>query len=105
MKHLLTIGHTRKPLRRFISLLRDAGVDAVIDIRRHNTSQLAGFAKRDDLEFLLREGFGIAYEHHPELAPTEEILRRYQKDHDWRSFEADYTALMEEQDLAAQAER
>lgn len=42
----------------------------VIDIRLHNTSQPA------DLEYVL-DLAGIAYEHHPELAPTEEILASY----------------------------
>ena len=59
MSTIFTIGHTKKSLERFIRLLQDAEVDAVIDIRLRNTSQLAGFAKRDDLAFILREGFGI----------------------------------------------
>jgi len=61
---LCTIGFAKKSLRKFIGLLQDAGVTKVIDIRLHNTSQLAGYAKRDDLEFIL-ETFGIAYEHVP----------------------------------------
>ena len=67
MPVVYTIGVQRKPLSAFITLLRQAGVDAVIDIRLRNTSQLAGYSKRDDLAFLLREGFDIAYEHRPDL--------------------------------------
>ena len=59
-----------------------------------NTSQLAGFAKRDDLAFLLREGFGIQYEHHPELAPTPEILDAYKASGDWLAYEADFLPLL-----------
>ena len=101
MPTICTIGHTRKSLRQFIGLLQEAGVDAVIDVRLRNTSQLAGFAKRDDLDFLLREGFGIAYEHVVELAPTAEILDAYKKDHDWSVYEREYPQLLAERDALA----
>lgn len=93
---LCTIGYTKKSLREFITRLRDASVDAVIDIRLRNTSQLAGFSKRDDLAFLLREGFGMAYEHRPELAPTPEILAAYKRDGDWPAYERAFLPLLEE---------
>jgi len=93
---LHTIGYERRPLSEFIHLLRKAGVDAVIDIRLRNTSQLAGYTKRDDLAFLLSEGFAIAYEHHPELAPTAEILDAYTEDHNWPDYAARFTALLAE---------
>jgi uncharacterized protein (DUF488 family) len=98
---IYTIGHTRKSLRQFIGLLQEDGVDAVIDVRLRNTSQLAGFAKRDDLAFLLREGFGIAYEHVVELAPTAEILDAYKKDHDWPAYERAYAQLLAEREALA----
>lgn len=93
---LYTIGYTRKSLENFIAHLRNARVDAVIDIRLRNTSQLAGFSKRDDLAFLLREGFGIAYEHRPELAPTLEILDAYKQDGDWPAYERAFLPLLKE---------
>jgi uncharacterized protein (DUF488 family) len=96
---LFTIGYTRKSLKAFVELLRTSGVDAVVDIRLHNTSQLAGFAKRDDLAFLLREGFGIAYEHRPELAPTEELLARYRRDRDWTEYVVTFERLIEEREM------
>jgi uncharacterized protein (DUF488 family) len=91
-----TIGYKGKSLQEFIDQLRAAGVDAVIDIRLRNTSHLAGYTKRDDLAFLLREGFGIAYEHHPELAPTPEIREAYLADNDWAAYEAHFLPLMRE---------
>ena len=91
-----TIGYQRKPLETFIVQLRQAGVDVVIDVRLRNTSHLAGYTKRDDLAFLLREGFGIAYEHHPELAPTDEILDAYRDDGDWAAYEARFLPLLAE---------
>jgi uncharacterized protein (DUF488 family) len=99
MKKLCTIGYTKKPLERFIGLLRNAGVDLVIDARLNNTSQLAGFAKRDDLAFLLREGFGIEYVHVPDLAPTQEMLDAYSATKDWETYEADFAILMAERDM------
>jgi uncharacterized protein (DUF488 family) len=95
MRALLTIGTTRKPLRRFIELLRQGGVDGVIDTRRNNTSQLAGFAKKEDLDFLLREGFGIEYEHRPELAPSERLLAAFLKNRDWDRYRLGFLDEME----------
>jgi uncharacterized protein (DUF488 family) len=94
MPTIYTIGHTQKSLECFIRSLQGASVDAVIDLRLRNTSQLAGFAKRDDLAFLLREGFGIGYQHHPELAPTPEILDAYKTGGDWSAYERDFLPLL-----------
>jgi len=52
-KILCTIGFSKKSMRRFVELLQGAGAQRVLDVRLNNTSQLAGFAKRDDLEFML----------------------------------------------------
>ena len=96
-----TIGYKGKSLETFISQLRAAGVDAVIDIRLRNTSHLAGYTKRDDFAFLLQEGFGIAYEHRPELAPTPEIRKAYLADGDWVAYEAQFLPLMHERHAEA----
>ncbi len=99
MPTLYTIGNKNKSLETFIGLLREAGVDAVIDIRLRNTSHLCGYTKRDDLAFLLREGFSIAYEHHLELAPTPELLDAiYRGDSDWAVYEAGFLPLMVERE-------
>ena len=65
-----TIGFTQKTAERFFTKLRDAGVIRVVDVRLNNSSQLAGFAKRDDLKFFLKGLYGIEYVHVQELAPT-----------------------------------
>lgn len=101
MSTVFTIGHAQKSLERFIRLLQDAEVDAVIDIRLRNTSQLAGFAKRDDLAFILRDGFGIEYRHRLELAPTGEILDAYKADGDWSAYERAFRLLLAERDAVA----
>jgi len=101
MPVLLTIGTSKKPLRRFIELLRGAGADAVIDTRRNNTSQLAGYSKREDLDFLLTEAFRIGYEHRPELAPSEPLLAAYLKDRDWDRYSM---AFLDEMDAGSMKE-
>ena len=96
MPTVYTIGYTQKSLEQFVRLLQISSVDAVIDIRLRNTSQLAGFAKRDDLAFLLQVGFGIGYEHRPDLAPTDEILDAYRKNRDWVAYERNFLPLLAE---------
>lgn len=99
MPTLYTIGYKGKPLPTFIGHLRDAGVDAIIDVRLRNTSHLLGYTKRDDLAFLLQAGFGIAYKHCPELAPSEEILLAYRKDKDWAAYVRQFAPLLVERHL------
>jgi uncharacterized protein (DUF488 family) len=97
---IYTIGYTQKPLRHAITLLRDAGVDVVIDVRLRNSNQLAGWAKRDDLEFIL-ETFGIGYLHRTEVAPSAELLDAYRRDHDWARYAEGYNALITSRNVSA----
>jgi len=76
-------------------------VDAVIDIRLRNTSHLAGYTKRDDLAFLLCEGFGIAYQHLPDLAPTPEIREAYLANQDWEAYVARFLPLLDARDASS----
>lgn len=101
MPTVYTMGFQRKSLSEFITLLKQAGVEAVIDIRLRNTSHLSGFTKRDDLDFLLNEGFDVAYEHHLELAPTAEILDTYREDKDWAAYEERFGPLLVERQAEA----
>lgn len=98
---LFTIGFTKKSAEQFFTLLRNAGVRRVLDIRLNNTSQLAGFAKRDDLEFFLREIGGIEYRYVPELAPTQELVDLARKRKQWAEFERRYRRLIEERKVEA----
>lgn len=95
MPTIYTIGFTRKNLRTFVNLLQSVGVKILVDIRLHNTSQLAGYAKQDDLAFIC-ELLGIAYEHTPELAPSKEILATFKEDKDWGKYEISFRRLLEE---------
>jgi hypothetical protein len=56
---------------------------------------LAAFAKRDDLQFFLRELCGAEYRHEPTLAPTEDILDAYKKKQiSWEEYETRYVDLL-----------
>lgn len=97
---IFTIGFTKKNAERFFTLLKDAGVTKVIDVRLNNISQLAGFAKRDDLAFFLREICGCEYIHRPDLAPTKEILDSFKKkEFAWEHYEKKFKELMQERGL------
>ncbi|MFN0137196.1 MAG: DUF488 family protein [Phycisphaerae bacterium] len=90
-----TIGFTETTAEDFFRLLNDAGVKRVVDVRLNNTSQLAGFSKRDDLRFFLREVGGIEYVQIPELAPTQGILDAYRKHKgSWSVYEQEFNALI-----------
>ena len=103
---ICTIGFTRTTAERFFGRLGDAGVHRLVDVRLNNTSQLAGFAKAADLPYFLRELVGATYEHEPLLAPTQDILDAYKKRKgDWRAYERDFMALMEQRRVDAVLDR
>ena len=92
---LFTIGFTKKTAQTFFSKLQAAGARRIVDVRLNNVSQLAGFAKKNDLAYFLKEICGMEYVHLPELAPTKDILDEYKKQKgDWRTYEDRFLALM-----------
>ncbi len=92
---LFTIGFTQKSAREFFTSLKEAGVKRVLDVRLNNNSQLAGFSKKEDLAYFLKEIAGIDYIHLPELAPTQDILDAYKKHKgDWNIYERQFIDLM-----------
>jgi len=96
---LYTIGFTQKPARKFFSLLKDAGIERLIDIRLNPGGQLAGFAKQDDLAYFLSEIVGCEYRHIIELAPTALILSDYRDNHDGEQYVRRFEALMDERNV------
>jgi uncharacterized protein (DUF488 family) len=97
---LATIGFTKKSARDFFTKLKRSGAKRVVDVRLNNVSQLAGFAKRNDLEFFLREICQMDYVHVPELAPTQDILDEYKKNKgDWNVYERKFVDLMRKREI------
>jgi len=98
--NLFTIGFTKKTADYFFETLKLSGVKRVVDVRLNNVSQLAGFAKKDDLKYFLKSIGDIDYIHVPELAPTKEIFDAYKKQKgDWETFEKGFQALMKERKI------
>lgn len=91
---MYTIGFTKKSAKEFFEILKRNNIEQVIDIRLNNTSQLAGFTKKDDLMYFLKELCGIDYYHLKFLAPTKEIRDRYIKGKDWDVYFNDYIELL-----------
>lgn len=90
-----TIGFTKSTAEHFFKRLANAGVKTIIDVRLHNTSQLAGFAKSDDLAFFLKGLNGIGYRHMPLLAPENAMLATYKKNGgSWLAYEKEFLTLM-----------
>ena len=94
---IYTLGFTKKSAATFFGLLRESGAKRLVDVRLNNSSQLAGFAKKDDLAYFLKKICRMKYIHLPELAPTQEMLDAYRKEHkDWETYERQFLALMDE---------
>lgn len=97
---VFTIGFTGKTARQFFTKLKEAGIETVIDVRLNNKSQLAGFAKKQDLEYFLSEIAQIRYIYKPNLAPTKDILDGYRKKEiDWVEYERRFKNLLVERDI------
>lgn len=95
-----TIGFTKKTAAGFFELLKKSGTKRVVDARLNNVSQLAGFSKRDDLKFFLKEICDIDYIHEPLLAPTADILDAYKKHRgDWSIYEPAFLDLMKKREI------
>ncbi len=92
---IFTIGFTKKSAESFFAKLKSAGVKRLIDIRLNNVSQLAGFAKQDDLRYFAKTICDIDYVHLTDLAPTKDILDAYKKDNgNWQLYQSNFLELM-----------
>lgn len=98
--NLYTIGFTQKSACEFFELLRGSGVRRLVDIRLNPGGQLSGFAKQDDLPYLLDKlADGCCYVHVPALTPTKAILNDYRADRDWARYVQRFEALMDERGI------
>jgi len=76
---IFTIGFTQTTAEDFFGRLKSHRIERLLDVRLNNRTHLAGFAKRDDLAYFLRELVGAQYQHAPMLAPSQEILDAYKR--------------------------
>lgn len=94
---ICTIGFTQTTAEHFFGRLASAHVERLLDVRLNNTSQLAGFAKAQDLPYFMRDLVGGSYEHEPLLAPEKDMLDTFKKGPgDWAAYELAFIALMAE---------
>lgn len=92
---IYTIGFTQRSAADFFGILRNQNIGQLVDVRLHNVSQLAGYSKRDDLAFFLRELCDAAYLHEPLLAPEPEMLSAYRtRQISWQAYEMAFRSLM-----------
>jgi uncharacterized protein (DUF488 family) len=92
---IYTIGFTKKSAKSFFELVGSSGAKRLVDVRLHNVSQLAGFAKRDDLAYFLDRICQVEYIAEPLLAPTADILDAYREHQiDWLGYEQEFRELM-----------
>ena len=88
---IATIGFTRTTARSFFTRIKNSQIPLIGDVRLNNTSQLAGFAKRDDLPYFLETLCGARYLELPQLAPEEALLKSYRaKRLSWLDYAAAY---------------
>jgi len=92
---LFTIGFTKKKAKEFFETLIASKVQRLFDVRLNNVSQLAGFSKKEDLQYFLKQIGNIDYEHLTIFAPTQDMLDRYKKEKgDWNIYEKEYLNLL-----------
>lgn len=103
MTRIFTIGFTKKNASQFFGLLKDHSVTKLIDTRLNNVSQLADFAKKDDLKFFAEKICSIDYIHDLQLAPTAEMLSAFKKGDDlWNVYEKNFLNLLKQRKVEEQ---
>lgn len=101
MIKLYTIGFTGKSAEKFFSLLKNNDVKKIVDTRISNASQLAGFAKGQDLKFFAEAIGHIGYEHNLDFAPEKEMMKKYRgKKISWQEYETEYLNLLDMRKVA-----
>ena len=92
-----TIGFTKHKASEFFGTLKKAEIKRLIDVRLNNSSQLAGFSKREDLPFFLWELCRAEYSHNALLVPSQELLANYRKKRiSWHEYKSHFLKLMVE---------
>ena len=103
---IYSIGFTKKTAEQFFGILKKHKIRRLLDVRLNNVSQLAGFAKREDLKYFLREICNAEYQHELLLAPTQELMDSYKKEASgWDAYASRFLALMAQRKIEKKLER
>jgi hypothetical protein len=92
---LFTFGYEGLSIEAFISRLKDARVDLIVDVRELPLSRKKGFSKSAFREALAASGIG--YEHRPALGCPKPVRDQYKVDGDWSRYTQGFMAYLDKQ--------
>lgn len=81
---IFTIGYEGLDIDAFMSLLKQHGIDTIVDIRELPLSRKRGFSKKALAAALVSDGRG--YVHIPALGCPKPVRDRYRTDGDWKRY-------------------
>jgi len=92
---LFTIGYEGLSFERFLALLTEHGVEALVDVRELPLSRKAGFSKK----VLARQlaDAGIDYVHIAKLGCPKVVRNAYREDNDWAEYTKGFMEHLNEQ--------
>lgn len=97
---LYTIGFTKKSAEHFFELLKKNQVKTLVDVRINNASQLAGFAKGNDLRYFVKAICNMNYAHNIDFAPTKDLLNKWRKKEiNWNLYTEMYIDILIKRDI------
>lgn len=98
-----TISAYETSAEHFFDRLEEWNCDLVLDTRLKNTNQLAGFTKRDDLDYFVEKLVHARYVHDKLFAPAPTKLERYLHHNiDWDAYADAYREDMREREAIPQ---
>jgi uncharacterized protein (DUF488 family) len=95
---ICTIGYEGIDIDAFLPLLRENGIETVVDVRELPLSRKPGFSKKRLSAALDRDGLG--YIHLPELGCPKLIRSRYRADGNWRRYKNGFAKHLDTQHAA-----
>ena len=98
---LFSIGFTKKSCEKFFQLLMASKVQRIVDTRINRTSQLAGFTKYPDLDYIANL-HTIDYIYREDMAPSQDLLKRYRDKKtkmSWQAYTTEYLGLIKKRQV------
>lgn len=97
---IFTIGFSKKTASQFFSILKQAQVIKLIDIRLNNNSQFCGFTKSRDLPFFLRLILNADYEIIEDFMPPANLLSAYRNQEiTFQKYKKEYKKTLKKRDI------
>lgn len=98
-----TISAYETTASKFFGCLEQWKIDLTLDVRLKNTNQLAGFTKRDDLAYFVKQLAGAEYKHDLLFAPAPTLFERYIHGNiDWDAYASAYRDDLRERNAIEQ---